>query len=220
MRPAPAAFPLLALLPILAGPALAQSNGGYAGTLACERMQGRAASNAPFQLVVEGGQAAYSREVLAIDGSPMGMAEEARAAVAPDGMLVLASTIEAGSFRYEARYEGRLGEASGKLAGTQTWWLGKDPVARKCTLTLSRRAAATPPRGRPAAGRPAEKPAQQKLGQDPSAQERPVQERPIQERPQARPAQARPTSRPAQEGLGQERPALNMNVPLDLPPPR
>lgn len=223
---------LLAALLLVAPPAVAQSSGSYGGTLACERMQGRAASNAPFQLTVDGGQASYAREVLAVDGSPMGMAEEAKVAIAPDGMLTLAATIEAGSFHYEARYEGRLGEASGKLAGTQTWWLGKDPVARKCTLTLNRRAAAAPPRGRPAQGKPAqEKPGQEKPPQERSSQERPVQERPVQERTaQDKPAQPRPARRPAQERpaqersgqerSGQERPALNMNVPLDLPPPR
>ena len=211
MRRAFAAF-----LTAVAAPALAQSNGTYSGTIACERMQGRAATNAPFQLMVEGGQASYAREVLAVDGSPMGLAEAAKAAVAPDGMLALEATIEAGSFRYEARYEGRLGEASGKLAGTQAWPLGKDRLERKCTVSLNRRAAAAP-RGRPVQPR-AE---QEGSVQERPAQERTAQERPAQERPaQNRPAQARPAGRPAQDRPGQERPGLNMNVPLDLPTPR
>lgn len=161
MRPA---LGLLLVLLVLLAPAAAQaqSNGTYTGTIACERMQGRAASSTPFQLSVEGAQAAYSREVLAVDGSPMGMAEEAKAPVAPDGMLVLASVIDVGSFHYEARYEGRLGEASGRLTGTQALMLGKDRLARKCTVTVSRRSAPTPRRpARPAPQKPAEKPAPQ-----------------------------------------------------------
>jgi hypothetical protein len=157
MKPGP-----IVLLALVAGPALptaagAQSNGAYTGTIACERMAGRAASNNPFALTVEAAQAAYSREVQAVDGSPMGLAEAAKAAIGADGALILASTIEAGSFHYEARYEGRLGEASGKLAGTQAWLLGNDRVARKCTITLNRRAAAAPRRERPP--RPARPPA-------------------------------------------------------------
>lgn len=133
---------LIALLALLPGPALAQSSGVYGGTLACEKMPTtRAAFQAPLTVTVEGAQAAYSREVQAVDGSPMGMAEEARAPVAPDGRLVLESRIEAGSFLYEARYEGTLGERSGRLAGTQAWIVDRRRVERRCTIALSRRAA-------------------------------------------------------------------------------
>lgn len=157
MKPGPLALLALLAAPALPGPGHAQSNGTYGGTIACERMAGRAASNNPFALTVEAAQAAYSREVQAVDGSPMGMAEAARAPIGTDGTLTLASTVEAGSFHYEARYEGRLGEASGKLAGTQAWLIGRERLARKCTITLSRRAAAAPRRERPP--RPARPPA-------------------------------------------------------------
>jgi hypothetical protein len=216
---------LAAILVLAATPALAQSSGTYAGTIACERMPGRAASNAPFQLTVEGAQARYAREVLAVDGSPMGLPEEATAPIAPDGMLTLAATIEAGSFHYESRYEGRLGEASGKLAGTQAWLVDKQRVARKCTISLNRRAAsaAGPARGRPAQGKQSqEKPGQGKPGQGTPGQGTPAEpasadERPAPERPaRARPARAQPRPSAPAEG----RPGLDMNVPLDLPPPR
>lgn len=142
----PAAILAAALTAALAPlPAAAQSNGGYAGTVACERTaMGRAASG-PFALTMEGGQASFNREVQAVDGSPMGLTEVAKAPVAPDGALVLEASIEAGSFRYESRYEGNLGEKTGKLAGTQAWTLPDGRVARKCTITLSRRAAPRTP---------------------------------------------------------------------------
>lgn len=138
-----ASLALAALLgTALAAPAEAQSNGDFAGTIACEKMATtRAASQAPFLMKVEGGQASFSREVVAVDGSPMGMAEQAKGSIAPDGALVLAATVDEGSFHFESRYEGQLGEKSGKLAGTQTWLLGKDRMSRKCTITVSRRAA-------------------------------------------------------------------------------
>ncbi len=148
-----ARHPILAMLGLVlaATPAWAQTqppgaDATWRARLTCDPLPPitQVPLNQAITVTVQGGVARYERLIPDQHGRPTGYAERGQGTVGPDGTLTLEGLATGRSFRYTARYSGRLrGNGTGSLTGEQHWSadgaIGQ--LTRTCRIGLRREGA-------------------------------------------------------------------------------
>jgi hypothetical protein len=130
----------LALAAMIAAPGLAAAesfDGGYRGTIVCEKLTTTAFMlRAPFDITIAGKNVIAARPIFNQRGTLVVGSEIATGTIGDDGKVELVSNWKNGPASYVGNYGGTLTGKGGTLTGAQVWTMPGGQQTRTCTLAV------------------------------------------------------------------------------------